>query len=134
MHEVQVYKCHRCDNAEDFKEVNTVEVVYEFKIKCNWKFSFKLKFSFKFKCKICVRIVTGDSFCAKCNPYETENGRIQVHKMSEDFKEVKDNTEEVSDVAENGEVAKVGASVTPPAMIWRAEPRAHDPLIMCFAY
>ena len=48
--------------------------------------------------------------------------------MSGDFKEVKDNTEEVNDVAENGEVAKVGVSLTPPAMMRRVEPRAHDPL------
>ena len=47
--------------------------------------------------------------------------------MSGDFKEVKDNTEEVNDVAENGEVAKVGVSLTPPAMMRRVEPRAHDP-------
>ena len=40
-----------------------MEVVYEFKVKFKWKFSFKFEFSFsfKFKCKICVRIVTGDS-------------------------------------------------------------------------
>ena len=50
--------------------------------------------------------------------------------MSGDFKEVKDNTEEVSDVAENGEVAKVVVSLTPPAMMRRVEPRAHDLFIV----
>ena len=54
--------------------------------------------------------------------------------MSGDFKEVKDNTEEVSDVSENGEVTKVGVSLTPSATMRRAEPRAHDPFIVCFAY
>ena len=71
-----------------------------------WKFSFKFEFSFKFKCKICVRIVTGDFFCGKCNPCEKENGSIQGYRMPGDLNEVKDNTEEVSDVAENGEVAR----------------------------
>ena len=47
---------------------------------------------------------------------------------------MKGNTEEVSDVSENGEVAKVGVSLTPSAMMRRAEPRAHDPFIVCFAY
>ena len=51
---VRVYKCYRCEDAEDFKEVNTVKVVYEFKFIFNWKFSFKSEysFSFKFKCEI----------------------------------------------------------------------------------
>ena len=54
--------------------------------------------------------------------------------MSGDFKEVKDNTEEVSDIAENGEVTKVGVSLIPPAMMQRVEPRAHDLFIVWFTY
>ena len=54
----------------------------------------------------------------------------QVHRMSGDFKEVKDNTVEVSDVAENGGVAKVGVSLTPQAMMRRVEPRIHDLFIV----
>ena len=54
--------------------------------------------------------------------------------MSWDFKEVKDNTEEVSDVAENGEVAKVVVSLTPLAMMLRVDPRAHDLFIVWFTH
>ena len=42
MHEVQVCKCRHCEDAEDFKEVNTVEVQIQLQVQLQVRVQFQV--------------------------------------------------------------------------------------------
>ena len=135
-HEIRVYKCCRCEDARDIKEVNdnTVEV---YGLAVNGEVA-KVDVSLTPLAMIrtdeprthdlfTVQPRNGSSRCGFCET--SEEIRVYKCRHCEDagnLKEVNDNTVEVDGPAVNGEVAKVDVSFTPLAMIRTDEPRTRD--------